>query len=315
MKSEEASAEDESVENQPGLSRPVFDTGLVLLGDDDLAANAEADQQRRHDVSAVLEDVSSDSSLGRERATVSSENDTPAARPLVKLGLDKAGATTTKAGRAPHAQSLTTPVPEQADKTKLDEAESQSGLSLTYVTQSKDEEPAPSSARGVLEWLMVLVGAVVVATVCRTFLFQGFMIPSESMETSLLTGDRVMVNKVEYQFTEISHGDVIVFETPEAVTSDYDHLIKRVVGLAGEVIEGRDNQIYIDGQRLVEPYLEPDTVTSNFGPYEVPPGYLFVLGDNRSRSEDSRYFQGISEDLVVGRAFVVYWPLGRLGSL
>ena len=178
-----------------------------------------------------------------------------------------------------------------------------------------------------LEWVAVVVGALVVALVVKTFLFQAFYIPSASMEPTLEKGDRVLVNKVSYDLHDVNRGDVIVFELDEEdVGPDgIKDLIKRVIGLPGDVIESRDGVVYVNDRALDEPYLAEGTVTgdpedSRNPPIErqtVPEGHVFVLGDNRSNSADSRYpYRGpIPIDSIVGRAFVLVWPPGDIGTL
>jgi signal peptidase I len=196
------------------------------------------------------------------------------------------------------------------------------------------EEPAPEEdtkaqarVRSVVEWAAVIVGALVVALVVKTFLFQAFYIPSGSMEPTLRQGNRVIVNKLSYDLHDVNRGDVVVFELPsDRVGPDgIKDLIKRVVGLPGDVIETRDGHVYIDGKRLEEPYLPEGTLTgdpSNGNNPEitrqtVPEGTVFVMGDNRDNSHDSRYADRgpIPIDTIVGRAFVLVWPPGDIGGL
>jgi signal peptidase I len=181
--------------------------------------------------------------------------------------------------------------------------------------------------RSLVEWVAVIVGALVVALVVKTFLFQAFFIPSASMEPTLEEGDRVLVNKLSYDLHDINRGDIVVFELPEdKVGPDgIKDLIKRVIGLPGDVIETRDGVVYINDRRLEEPYLADgmqtgDPTNGNNPPIErqtVPEGTVFVMGDNRSNSHDSRYADRgpIPIDTVVGRAFVLVWPPGEMGSL
>ncbi|CAN5607888.1 signal peptidase I [soil metagenome] len=182
---------------------------------------------------------------------------------------------------------------------------------------SEDETGARSGTlRSLVEWGAVLVGAVVVALVVKMFLFQAFFIPSASMAPTLQEDDRVMVNKLSYDLHDVNRGDIIVFKRPpNEPDNDVDDLIKRVIGLPGETIEARDGRIYIDGQALAEPYLPEGTRTEVFAPETVPEGHLFMMGDNRDDSRDSRFFGPISDDLVVGRAFVRIWPLDDLTRL
>jgi signal peptidase I len=169
---------------------------------------------------------------------------------------------------------------------------------------------------GIAEWAVVIVGALIVALVIRAFLFQAFYIPSESMEPTLVERDRVIVNKLSYRLHDVNRGDLVVFDRPpNEPPTEISELIKRVVGLPGETVEGRDGIIYIDGQRLVEPYIADGPSFGSFGPVDVPEHHVFVMGDNRNNSRDSRVFGPISEDLILGRAFVRVWPGSRLGFL
>ena len=172
------------------------------------------------------------------------------------------------------------------------------------------------STRSAIEWVAVIVGALVVALVVKTFLIQAFYIPSESMVPTLKVGDRVLVNKLSYTTGDIERGDVVVFARPGGPGSDgIEDLIKRVVGLPGETVEGRDGSVYVDGEELPETYLPEGVETSVFPPYEVPEDHVWVMGDNRGASDDSRRFKAVPTSDVVGRAFVIIWPLPELGTL
>jgi signal peptidase I len=166
------------------------------------------------------------------------------------------------------------------------------------------------------EWLGILIGALVLAVVIKTFVAQTFYIPSPSMEKTLLVDDRVLVNKLAYKVGNVHRGDVVVFKRPpkETDTSIKD-LIKRVVGLPGETIESRSGVVYINGEALSEPYLQPGMPTNELPPTVVPQGHFFVMGDNRTNSFDSRRFDPIDEDLLVGRAEARIWPLSRIDGL
>jgi signal peptidase I len=174
-----------------------------------------------------------------------------------------------------------------------------------------------SSTRSMVEWVLVIAGALVLALIIRTFLIAAFYIPSGSMLDTLHKNDRVLVNKLSYKLHDVRRGDVVVFERPpnEPDTSIND-LIKRVMGLPGDTLEVRDCRLIVNGRYLDEPYVDrPWTRTCTFGPITVPDGQLFVMGDNRDDSEDSRVFGPIDEDLVVGRAFVIIWPFTHWGWL
>jgi len=182
---------------------------------------------------------------------------------------------------------------------------------------------------------ILIVVALVVAVLIKSFLVQAFYIPSESMYSTLTEGDRVMVNKLSYVFGSPSRGDVVVFDNPNreddgesllgavfrhigeslGVSSPDSALIKRVIAVGGETIQIRDQQVYIDDVAIDEPYLDEDVRLRNFGPREVPEGYVFVMGDNRGSSHDSRAFGPIPEGDIVGRAFVMVWPPSRWGGI
>ena len=180
-----------------------------------------------------------------------------------------------------------------------------------------DEIAGKSSGRlrGVIEWTLVIVGALLAALLIKTFLFQAFFIPSGSMEPTLRIGDRVLVNKLSYRFGEIERGDLVVFARPdipaESAAAVRD-LIKRVIALPGETIEARDGEIYVDDRKISEPYLPRGTISENLPRQVVPAGKIWVMGDNRTNSRDSRVLGPIDVDTVHGRAFVRIWPLGAL---
>lgn len=184
--------------------------------------------------------------------------------------------------------------------------------------------------------ILVLV-ALVVAVLIKTFLVQAFWIPSGSMIHTLEINDRVLVNKLSYVFGEPESGDIVVFDPPfgaevenepllEAVvrtiaeslglqTPAVEDLIKRVIAVGGEEIEVLNNEVLVDGVPIDEPYLDESVLMPDFGPVQVPAGTVFVMGDNRPRSQDSRRFGPIEVDSIVGRAFVRVWPFDRWGGL
>ena len=178
-----------------------------------------------------------------------------------------------------------------------------------------EERTKPSGLRNVAEWVMIAGGALLVAFVIKTFLLQAFYIPSLSMAPTLKVNDRVLVNKLSYDLHDVHRGDLVVFESPPNEGSQTKDLIKRVIGLPGETVESRDGQILINGQVLEEPYLEPDVTTGPLEKTTVPAEHLWVMGDNRANSRDSRFFGAIPESLVIGRAFVRVWPVTAIGLL
>ena len=179
-------------------------------------------------------------------------------------------------------------------------------------------EKQRSQMRAVWEWIFVVVVAISAALLIRVFLFQQYYIDGPSMQTTLMPEDRVLVNKMSYKLHDIHRGDVIVFDR---VTNEVQHddLIKRVLGLPGETLEIRSCIVYIDGVQVDEPYLNPEQTSqvepsarcgshTDMAPIVVPEEMVFVMGDNRVQSFDSRDFGPIDSDKVRGRAFVVIWP-------
>lgn len=179
--------------------------------------------------------------------------------------------------------------------------------------------PTRSSTRNTLEWVAVIVGAVVVALLIKTFVAQAFRIPSDSMLPTLQEHDRVLVNKLSYRLHDINRGDVVVFERPgslPAAPGEPEDLIKRVIGLPGDEVLARDGTLYVNGRELIEPYLPEGSFTFGLDqPVTVGDDEVFVMGDNRENSSDSRVFGPIAAETVIGRAFTVMWPPARIGAL
>tara|TARA_A100001037_G_scaffold98045_1_gene89506 strand:+ start:792 stop:1646 length:855 start_codon:yes stop_codon:yes gene_type:complete len=180
--------------------------------------------------------------------------------------------------------------------------------------------------KSILEWVVVIVGAVGLALLIKAFLFQAYYIPSPSMNPTLFEGDRILVNKLSYKLHSVNRGDLIVFDTPEA--SGEDDLIKRVIGLPGEFVNVEEERIEIDGGLLLEPYLPLSSNIKSFAtpvncvnrPNEnygcrIPDDHVFVMGDNRSNSRDSRFFGPVPIEDVKGRAFIRVWPIGDIKRL
>lgn len=177
--------------------------------------------------------------------------------------------------------------------------------------------PVRRSVRLTVEWVGVVVLALLAAFLVKTFVLQTFFIPSASMEPTLNIGDRVFVNKLSYSFHSVRRGDLVVFTLPpgESAGVGVDDLIKRVVGLPGDTIEARNGHVFIDNRQLPEPYLPRGTVTTFLPRQVVPREHYFLMGDNRGNSRDSRFFGTVPGNLIVGRAFVRIWPLSRLAFL
>jgi signal peptidase I len=231
------------------------------------------------------------------------------------------------------------------------EGQPDAGLSTepspTPLEDGHPATPAPAAPRrkrkrglfGTLRELPVLLlVAFVLALLIKSLVVQAFYIPSESMTNTLKIGDRVLVNKIVYHLHPPRRGDIIVFADPHplvvshrnaisgfwhwlteglGVSSNPDKdFIKRVIGLPGETVRVHRSVVYINGKAIREPYLNPFKDYRDFGPVTVGPDSLFVMGDNRANSSDSRFTLGqIPMSKVIGRAFVIIWPPSRVGWL
>lgn len=192
--------------------------------------------------------------------------------------------------------------------------------------EKKKETKAPVAKKHIVrEYAESIVIAIILALIIRTFVVQAFKIPSGSMEDTLAIGDHILVNKFIYgmkipftdkrilKIRDPKRGDVIVFEYPEDPSKDF---IKRVIGTPGDVIEEKDKKVYVNGQPYVNPHevhKETDMITKeqnprdNFGPVTVPVDSYFVMGDNRDRSYDSRFWGFVKNPKIKGLAFIKYW--------
>lgn len=166
----------------------------------------------------------------------------------------------------------------------------------------------------ILEWLIVVGVAISSALLVRAYVVQQFAVEGESMMGTLHNGDRVLVNRLSYRLHDPRRGDVVVLRKFDAATAERD-LIKRVVGLPGETVEIKSCVVYVDQVPLQEPYLDPviqarDGCGNDQVGTVVPADQVFVLGDHRGRSSDSRVFGAVPYDMLIGRAFVIIWPVG-----
>ena len=187
----------------------------------------------------------------------------------------------------------------------------------TISRRSRRERRRNASKKGgggVLEFLIILlVSFVLVFGFVRPFVVEAFWIPSASMVPTLKYGDRVLVNKFIYRFTEPQRGDIIVFKSVEG---DGQDLIKRVVGVPGDEIAVRGGKLFVNGEPQKEPYVNkkyPDR--SFYAPTTVPKDHVFAMGDNRANSQDSRVFGPVPEKNIEGEAFLRFWPPDRIGGL
>ena len=172
-----------------------------------------------------------------------------------------------------------------------------------------------------LEWIKALLIAFVIAVLIRYILFTPIVVDGDSMMPTLKDGDRMIVNKIGYTIGKPDRFDIVVFHAPEG--KDY---IKRVIGLPGDTIEYKDDQLYINGKAYEEPYLDEyksqiteGTLTQDFTLQEIDPtldvipeGYVFVMGDNRRYSKDSRHIGIVSQDELIGNTSIIFWPVSDI---
>lgn len=182
-------------------------------------------------------------------------------------------------------------------------------------------EPKKSRLMKTIVSIAAMIALIVgLSWALRAFVFQAYEIPSGSMEETIMTGDMVFSEKVSYYFSEPSPGDIVTFADPEIPSRI---LIKRVIATEGQKVDLRDGDVYVDGKKLDEPYTDgkPSYPLSNaYGisityPYTVPEGEIWVMGDNRTNSQDSRYFGAVPVHSVTGKAVLKYWPLSSFGVL
>ncbi|MDJ0959228.1 MAG: signal peptidase I [Acidimicrobiia bacterium] len=183
---------------------------------------------------------------------------------------------------------------------------------------------------------ILMVAALLIAMLIKTFLFQAFFIPSGSMQETLDINDRVLVSKQAFRISDIERYDVIVFDAPNGgdgrdenllqafgrnvaeslgLSTPRTEFIKRVIALPGDTVEIQDNRVLVNGELLPEPYLRPGFDMRDREQITVPDGHVWVMGDNRNISDDSRNFGPIEIDSIVGRAVVIVWPPSRWGGL
>jgi signal peptidase I len=209
------------------------------------------------------------------------------------------------------------------------------GGETTAVTAREGEAAAGEDHGGkrvmnpLLELVLILAAALGLWYVTNGWIVKPYRIPSSSMEPTLQIGDRVLVSRFTYRLHDPRRGDIIVFHPPGhgdqavagATTEASVYFIKRIVGLPGETIEGRDHRVLIctapnvGCHALNEPYLHQPAAATDFGPVRIPQGRYFVMGDNRRISDDSRIWGTLPRSYIIGEAFATYWPLDRLGTL
>ncbi|MBR6451193.1 MAG: signal peptidase I [Lachnospiraceae bacterium] len=185
------------------------------------------------------------------------------------------------------------------------------------ATNRETGEQAPekkiSIKREIMEWIIVIEIAVILAVVLNMFLIVNAVIPSASMEDTIMTGDRIFGNRLAYSKTDPARGDIVIFKYPD---DERQLFIKRLIGMSGETLQMVDGKIYINGELLDEPYLHTIPY-GDYGPVQIPEGAYFVMGDNRNNSADSRYWKQpfVYREKILGKAVFCYYPFSDFGKI
>ena len=190
---------------------------------------------------------------------------------------------------------------------------------MKTMEENKQENNSPKKAKAVLkelsEYIILFVVALLIMLFLNHFIIINARIPSGSMETTIMTGERVFGNRLAYKYGDPQRYDIIIFHFPD---DEKRLFVKRLIGLPGDTIELKDGQVYINGVNDMEnePFVSSDK-HDNFGPYTVPENCYFMLGDNRAHSNDSRFWYNkcVRRDQIVGRAGFRYWPLTKIGLI
>ncbi len=183
---------------------------------------------------------------------------------------------------------------------------------IKETTKEKQEKRKISP---VVEWTIVIALAVAIALFINFCIIINSLVPTSSMETTIMPGDRILGLRVTYLFEEPKYGDIIVFKYPD---NPKETFVKRVIGVPGDTVEIKGGVTYVNGTPLEEKYLKEEVYVVDYGPYEVPEDSYFVMGDNRNNSLDSRFWTTthfVPKKSILGRAFVCYWPISHIGKL
>jgi signal peptidase I len=172
--------------------------------------------------------------------------------------------------------------------------------------------------REVKEWTRTLVVTAAVSLLLRVAVVEAFMVPTGSMRPTIMEGDRLLGTKFRYWFRRPSAGEIVVFRPPESardqVSSDVKRLVKRIVAVEGDIVEVANGRVTVNGGELKEPYIAAPPVY-DMSPVEVPPGHVFVLGDNRNQSLDSHSWGFVPDSEIIAHVVARYWPPSRIGAL
>jgi signal peptidase I len=167
------------------------------------------------------------------------------------------------------------------------------------------------------DWLITAVIVFVVMSLLNVFVFNVSTVIGQSMQPTLYEGEKLIINKITLSFAAPARGDIVVLHDPSTGPDRKEYLVKRVIGIPGDIIEVKEHQLYVNGQPAVEPYIDTDIQDSDFSALTVGQGDYFVMGDNRhaGASKDSRYFGSVPQSSIIGKAAYIWWPLSKLNAL
>lgn len=196
-----------------------------------------------------------------------------------------------------------------------EEKQSETRIEVEEIrTDSGKNNEKKKKMNPILEWVLIIVVALAAALFINFVIIINSVVPSGSMETTIMTNSRMMGLRVTYWFSDPVQGDIVVFKYPDDPSQTF---VKRVIGTPGDVVQIIGGVTYVNGEVLDEPYLHETPAPRDFGPYKVPENSYFMMGDNRNNSHDSRFWKNtyVPRENVLGKALFVYWPLNRIGVL
>lgn len=172
-----------------------------------------------------------------------------------------------------------------------------------------EKKSSSSNSKEILDWIKYLVSALIIAILISRFVIVNAYIPTESMVSTIMPKDRIIANRLSYVAGSPQRGDIVIFKFPDDEKILY---VKRIIGLPGETLEVKEGSVYINGEKLDEPYLK-QTTEGRFGPYRIPEGKYFMMGDNRGNSRDSRYWTNkyVDRNKILGKVLIEYFPKFR----
>lgn len=167
------------------------------------------------------------------------------------------------------------------------------------------------------DWFIMAVVVFSVISLLNLFVFNISMVKGHSMQPTLYEGERLFINKITLAFRDPRRGDIVVLHDPSNGPDRKEYLVKRVVGIPGDIVEVREHKLYVNGKPVTEPYVDTAIEDADFAPVPVGRGFYFVMGDNRhaSASKDSRFFGAVPLKMIVGRAAFIWWPLSKANTL